>query len=106
MPRGPRLDAPGTLHRVMVRGIERTVIFCGRRDRTDFLARRRPIPAARALCCGLACSALGLPAATVARALGVCGSAVLQAIPRGQAVAAARRGEVTALVGAVLGRGR
>jgi len=89
----------------MVRGIERTAIFRDRRDRTDFLARR-PIPAARALCCGLACSALGLPAATVARALGVRGSAVLQAIPRGQAVAAARRGEVTALVGAVLGRGR
>jgi len=42
----------------------------------------------------------------VARALAVSGSAVLQAIPQGQAVAAARRGEVTALVRAVLGRGR
>ncbi len=104
MPRGPRLDAPGVLHHVMVRGIERTAIFRDRRDRTDSLKRRRPIPAARALGCALACTALGLPAATVARALGVCGSAVLQAIPRGQAVAAARRGEVTALVRAVLGR--
>ena len=27
MPRGPRLDAPATLHHVMVRGIERRRIF-------------------------------------------------------------------------------
>jgi hypothetical protein len=49
MPRDPRLDAPGPLHHVMVRGIERTAIFRDRRDRTDLLARSRPIPAARAL---------------------------------------------------------
>jgi len=39
MPRGPRLDASGTLHHVMVRGIERTSIFRDDTDRTDFLAR-------------------------------------------------------------------
>src|SRR3974377_812126 len=39
MPRQPRLDAPGTLHHVMVRGIERTVLFRDDRDRTDFAAR-------------------------------------------------------------------
>ena len=39
MPRGPRLDAPGTLHHVMVRGIERAVIFRDDADRADFLAR-------------------------------------------------------------------
>jgi len=39
MPRQPRLDAPGTLHHVMVRGIERTAIFRDDRDRTDFMAR-------------------------------------------------------------------
>jgi len=49
---------------------------------------------------------LGLPSTTVARALAVSGSAVLQAIPRGQALAAARRGELTALVRAVLRRRR
>ena len=27
MPRQARLDAPGTLHHVMVRGIERTTLF-------------------------------------------------------------------------------
>jgi putative transposase len=39
MPRGPRLDAPGTLHHVMVRGIERQSIFRDDSDRADFLAR-------------------------------------------------------------------
>jgi len=39
MPRQPRLDAPDTLHHVMVRGIERTALFRDDRDRTDFVAR-------------------------------------------------------------------
>jgi len=39
MPRGPRLDAPGTLHHVIARGIERRQIFRTDRDREDFLAR-------------------------------------------------------------------
>ena len=39
MPRGPRLDAPATLHHVMVRGIERRRIFKSDRDREDFLDR-------------------------------------------------------------------
>ncbi|MEI8190001.1 MAG: transposase, partial [candidate division NC10 bacterium] len=39
MPRQPRLDAPDTLHHVMVRGIERTTIFRDDTDRADFLAR-------------------------------------------------------------------
>jgi len=39
MPRGPRLDAPGTLHHVIVRGIERRLIFRSDRDKEDFLTR-------------------------------------------------------------------
>ncbi len=39
MPRQPRLDAPDTLHHVMMRGIDRTAIFHDDRDRVDFLAR-------------------------------------------------------------------
>ncbi|HYA94197.1 MAG TPA: transposase [Thermodesulfobacteriota bacterium] len=39
MPRGPRLDTPGTLHHVIVRGIERRPIFKSERDREDFVAR-------------------------------------------------------------------
>ncbi|NTW84149.1 MAG: hypothetical protein HGB36_12445 [Chlorobiaceae bacterium] len=39
MPRGARLDAPGALHHVMVRGIERTAIVIDDEDRLDFLKR-------------------------------------------------------------------
>ena len=39
MPRGPRLDAHGTLHHVMVRGIERRPLFRDDSDREDFVRR-------------------------------------------------------------------
>lgn len=39
MPRQPRLDAPGALHHIMGRGIERTTIFRTDKDREDFLDR-------------------------------------------------------------------
>jgi putative transposase len=39
MPRGPRRDAPGVLHPVMVRGIERRSLFREETDREDFVAR-------------------------------------------------------------------
>jgi hypothetical protein len=39
MPRQARLDAPETLHHVMVRGIERTAVFRDDTDRADFMAR-------------------------------------------------------------------
>lgn len=39
MPRGPRLDAPGTLHHVMLRGIEKRDIVADDKDRMDFVAR-------------------------------------------------------------------
>jgi len=39
MPRGPRLDAPGTLHHVIVRGIERRKIVDNDKDREDFVTR-------------------------------------------------------------------
>ena len=38
MPRGPRLDAPGILHHVMARGVDRQRIFHDARDREDWLA--------------------------------------------------------------------
>jgi len=37
MPRGPRLDTPGTLHHVMVRGIEGDPIVTDNPDREDFV---------------------------------------------------------------------
>ncbi len=39
MPRGPRLDAPGTLHHVIIRGIERGNIVRDDTDRKTFLDR-------------------------------------------------------------------
>ena len=39
MPRGPRLDAPGTLHHVILRGIERGKIVDNDRDREDLITR-------------------------------------------------------------------
>ena len=39
MPRQARLDAPGTLHHVIIRGIERKKIIDGDRDKQDFINR-------------------------------------------------------------------
>ncbi len=39
MPRQPRLDAPGTLHHVIGRGIEGTEIFRNEGDKKDFVSR-------------------------------------------------------------------
>ncbi len=39
MPRQSRLDAPGALHHIIVRGIEQRNIFADDRDRCDFLDR-------------------------------------------------------------------
>lgn len=39
MPRRARLDAPGTLHHVIIRGIEKKAIFKDDADRSDFVAR-------------------------------------------------------------------
>ena len=39
MPRGPRLDAPGIVHHVIARGIERRKIFRTDGDCEDFLER-------------------------------------------------------------------
>ena len=39
MPRQARLDAPGTLHHVMIRGTEGGTIFREGKDRQNFLSR-------------------------------------------------------------------
>ena len=39
MPRQARIDAPGAIHHVIIRGIERKRIFEDDKDREDFLAR-------------------------------------------------------------------
>ena len=56
MPRGPRVDAPGAVHHVIARGIERRLIFRDDRDRSDFLRRMmRILPE-----CGTDCFAWAL----------------------------------------------
>ena len=49
MPRQPRLDAPGALHHVMGRGIDRVKIFINKKDREDFLERLADLCKADAL---------------------------------------------------------
>ncbi len=39
MPRKPRIDRPGLLYHIMVRGIERKEIFKDDNDREDFVGR-------------------------------------------------------------------
>lgn len=68
MPRQPRLDAPGTLHHIMGRGIERTKVV-----------RSKRVSRVRRLFCQLAVGKMGYPAAEVARLLGVTTSAVARA---------------------------
>jgi hypothetical protein len=41
MPRQARLDASGTLHHVMIRGIERSPIFKDDQDRKDFVSKEK-----------------------------------------------------------------
>ncbi|MBN1364166.1 MAG: transposase [Syntrophaceae bacterium] len=51
MPRSARLDAPGVLHHIIIRGIERRKIFKDNNDREDFLARlEKLLPATKTSC--------------------------------------------------------
>ena len=42
MPRQARIDAPGALHHIIIRGIERKKIFKDDSDRDDFLELTQP----------------------------------------------------------------
>ena len=51
MPRLARLDAPGVLHHVIIRGIERRKIFRDDKDRHNFLDRLEDLlPATHTAC--------------------------------------------------------
>ena len=51
MPRTARLDAPGVLHHVMIRGIERRKIFHNNNDREDLIDRLEVLcPATQTSC--------------------------------------------------------
>jgi hypothetical protein len=104
MPRKARIDAPGALHHVIVRGIEVKVIFKDRFDRSNFVKRpgtilsesdtpcyarvlmhntelkkvtnARQVSLARSVHCYLAVRKLLFSCAEVARALNISPSAV------------------------------
>jgi hypothetical protein len=80
VPRQGRIDAPGALHHVIIRGIERRSIFGRERDRDDFLTRLAPLLAdaglflrtkerriveARSLLCYVAVTDLGMTQPTI-----------------------------------------
>ena len=44
MPRFARLDAPGVIHHIIIRGIERRKIFRDNRDQENFLERLGNLP--------------------------------------------------------------
>ena len=51
MPGLARLDAPGVLHHIMIRGIERRKIFLNDKDREDFLERlAKLLPETKTVC--------------------------------------------------------
>jgi len=50
MPRQARLDAPGVLHHIMIRGIERRKIFINDQDRDDFLDRPAKLLPEKGVC--------------------------------------------------------
>ena len=51
MPRGARLDAPGVLHHVIIRGIERRNIFRDNKDRDNMIDRLNELVPATSTAC-------------------------------------------------------
>jgi len=51
MPRKARIDAPGALHHIIVRGIERRRIFSDDQDRDNFVERLGDIVTETQTCC-------------------------------------------------------
>ena len=94
MPRQARLDAPDTLHHVLVRGLERRRIFRDDTDRREFVARVGALAeggAVRVYAWALLpthahlwMEGLGHPGRPLAGALGVGPQAVYQAVARGR----------------------
>jgi hypothetical protein len=56
MPRLPRIDAPGVIHHVIIRGIEKRAIFQDQSDYEDFLKRLEAlIPETQTRCYACGC---------------------------------------------------
>jgi len=70
MPRKARIDAPGALQNIIIRGIERNSIFRDDHDKEKFIAVRK----------------LYVSGASIARQLHISPSAVSKAVIRGQKI--------------------
>lgn len=100
MPRKARIDAPGALHHVIVRGIERGEIFRSDYDRRIFLNRLgKLIPEtqtvkARSLLCFWAHRKLGMTTIEIGTRLNMSQSAVSRSSMRGQKIKRENRYEL------------
>ncbi len=87
MPRQSRIDAPGVLHHVLVRGIERRKISRDDADRENFLERLGQILAETSTACyGWALRELGMSATAVAKRLNISQPAVSISARRGEKI--------------------
>ena len=98
MPRLARLDAPGILHHIMIRGIERRKIFRDAKDREDFLERLGNLLLETKTGCYAwalllrfwAVRELGVSLTDLARRLGMSPAGVGYAVQRGEVMARER----------------
>ena len=96
MARKSRINSPGALHHIIVRGIERRSIFVDTQDYENFLdhlgnilsgeiknqSRRRAVARSRAVISIVAIEQMGFSGADVARALNITPSAVSKLVLR------------------------
>ena len=82
MLRQVRIDAPGALHHIIVRGIERKKIFRDDKDRNDFIDR------IGAFSKEIGGEGVGVSATALAQRLGMTQPAVSISVKRGEKIAA------------------
>ena len=98
MARQARMDAPGALHHIIIRGIERRAIFRDDRDRERFLERLESVLVETSTPCyawalllrSWAVRELGVSLTDLARRLGMSPAGVGYAVQRGEVMARER----------------
>ena len=103
MPRKARIDAPGALHHIVIRGIERKPIFKDSTDYHIFLERLGNILARSIICC-LAVDQLILSNAFVAGRLNLTPSAVSKLVSRERLEAETRKIDIDTLIMGYVGK--
>jgi len=80
MHRQAGLETPGTLHHVMIRGIEGHRVFRDTQDWKDFVTRTRILVFSGEPCSWILSRKYGVALAEISMKLGVCTSAIAKAI--------------------------